>query len=54
MGELHSFERRVLPEVTNAPRRWLTWLAGFVRWSEDWLARTIEALDGDRFHYRLK
>jgi hypothetical protein len=37
--------------MSGAPRRWLTALAAFVRWSEDWVARTVEALDGERFHY---
>jgi hypothetical protein len=31
--------------------RWVTWLASAVRWTEDWLPRTIEALDGERFLY---
>jgi hypothetical protein len=37
--------------MTAAPRRWLAAFATLVRWSEDWLARTVEALDGERFHY---
>ena len=51
MGELHGAERAVLPEVSLAPGRWLAAITTFVRWSEDWLARTVEALDGERFHY---
>jgi hypothetical protein len=31
--------------------RWLTRLQDIVCWSEDWLKRTVEAFDGERFWY---
>jgi hypothetical protein len=37
--------------VIAALLRPLAGLVAFMRWSEDWLARTVEAFDGERFSY---
>jgi hypothetical protein len=37
--------------VIGAPVRWLTRLCKYVGWCDDWLSRTLTALDGERFSY---